>query len=61
MMGERTVMQEALFYEFSLEQHVPAAIWTASTSGSSSTTRISRLTGGLPSWRGTPHRAAARS
>jgi transposase len=24
MMGERTVMQEALFYNFSLEQHVPA-------------------------------------
>jgi transposase len=23
MMGERTVMQEALFYSFSLEQHVP--------------------------------------
>ena len=23
MMGERTVMQEALFYNFSLEQHVP--------------------------------------
>ncbi|QCN97488.1 hypothetical protein D3093_19925 (plasmid) [Azospirillum argentinense] len=25
MMGERTVMQEALFHEFSLERHVPAA------------------------------------
>jgi hypothetical protein len=24
MMGERTVLQEALFYEFSLERHVPA-------------------------------------
>jgi transposase len=24
MMGERTLMQEALFYEFNLEQHVPA-------------------------------------
>jgi hypothetical protein len=24
MMGERRVMQEALFYEFSLERHVPA-------------------------------------
>ena len=24
MMGERTLMQEALFYEFSLERHVPA-------------------------------------
>jgi transposase len=24
MMGERTVMQEALFYGFNLEQHVPA-------------------------------------
>ncbi len=23
MMGERTVMQEALFYSFSLERHVP--------------------------------------
>jgi len=23
-MGERTVMQEELFYEFSLERHVPA-------------------------------------
>ena len=23
MMGERTVAQETLFYEFSLEQHVP--------------------------------------
>jgi transposase len=26
MMGERTVMQEALFYSFSLEQHVPVDI-----------------------------------
>jgi len=25
MMGERTVAQEALFYEFSLERHIPAA------------------------------------
>ena len=24
MMGERTVMQEALFYSFSIENHVPA-------------------------------------
>ena len=24
MMGERTMMQEALFYEFSIERHVPA-------------------------------------
>ena len=24
MMGERTVMQEALFYSFSIEEHVPA-------------------------------------
>ena len=24
MMGERTVMQESLFYEFSLERHVPS-------------------------------------
>ena len=24
MMGERTVMQEALFYEFNIERHVPA-------------------------------------
>ena len=24
MMGERTVVQEALFYEFSLERHLPA-------------------------------------
>ena len=24
MMGERTVLQEALFYGFSLERHVPA-------------------------------------
>ena len=24
MMGERTVMQEALFYSFSIEDHVPA-------------------------------------
>ena len=24
MMGEQTVMQEALFYEFSIERHVPA-------------------------------------
>lgn len=24
MMGERRVVQEALFYEFSLERHVPA-------------------------------------
>lgn len=23
MMGDRTIMQEALFYNFSLEQHVP--------------------------------------
>lgn len=25
MMGERTVAQEALFYEFNLERHVPAS------------------------------------
>jgi hypothetical protein len=25
MMGERTVAQEALFYSFSLERHVPAS------------------------------------
>ena len=24
MMGERTVVQEALFYEFNLERHLPA-------------------------------------
>jgi hypothetical protein len=24
MMGERTVLQEALFYSFSIEDHVPA-------------------------------------
>ncbi|MER9833164.1 hypothetical protein NKJ73_30895 [Mesorhizobium sp. M0074] len=24
MMGERTVMQKALFYEFSIERHVPS-------------------------------------
>jgi len=24
MMGERTVMQEVLFYEFSIDRHVPA-------------------------------------
>jgi hypothetical protein len=24
MMGKRTVMQEALFYEFSIDRHVPA-------------------------------------
>ncbi len=33
MMGERTLMQEALFYEFSLERHVPALslkdLWNA--------------------------------
>ena len=39
MMGERRVAQEALFYEFSLERHVPAdhllrAInWVADLSG----------------------------
>lgn len=27
MMGERRVAQEALFYEFSLERHVPADHW----------------------------------
>jgi len=27
MMGERQVAQEALFYEFSLERHVPADHW----------------------------------
>jgi hypothetical protein len=26
-MGERRVAQEALFYEFSLERHVPADHW----------------------------------
>ena len=26
MMGERTVAQEALFYSFSLERHVPADV-----------------------------------
>ena len=27
MMGERQVAQEALFYEFSLDRHVPADHW----------------------------------
>jgi transposase len=27
MMGERRVAQDALFYEFSLERHVPADHW----------------------------------
>jgi hypothetical protein len=27
MMGERQVAQDSLFYEFSLEDHVPATIW----------------------------------
>ncbi len=27
MMGERRVAQEALFYEFSLERHVPVGHW----------------------------------
>lgn len=27
MMGERQVAQEALFYEFSLERHIPADQW----------------------------------
>ncbi|MBN9467268.1 MAG: IS5/IS1182 family transposase, partial [Bosea sp.] len=27
MMGERQVAQEALFYEFSLERHIPADHW----------------------------------
>ncbi|MCP4735084.1 MAG: IS5/IS1182 family transposase, partial [Bosea sp.] len=27
MMGERQMAQEALFYEFSLERHVPADHW----------------------------------
>jgi hypothetical protein len=27
MMGERQVAQEALFYEFSLERHVPVGHW----------------------------------
>jgi transposase len=30
MMGERQVAQEALFYEFSLERHVPADHWVRS-------------------------------
>ena len=33
MMGERTVMQEALFYGFSLEQHVPTDHLLRSMSG----------------------------
>ena len=34
MMGERTVAQEALFYSFSLERHVPADISCARLTGS---------------------------
>ena len=39
MMGERGVMQEALFYGFSLERHVPA-ITCFARSTVSSTCRI---------------------
>ena len=35
MMGERTVAQEALFYEFSLERHVPCDHLFARSTGSS--------------------------
>ncbi len=35
MMGERTVMQEALFYEFNLERHVPADHLLRRSTGSS--------------------------
>ena len=35
MMGERTLMQEALFYEFNLEQHVRPIICFARSTGSS--------------------------
>ena len=34
MMGERRVMQEALFYGFNLERHVPAAIHFARSTAS---------------------------
>lgn len=34
MMGERTVAQEALFYSFSLERHVPADHLLRSIAGS---------------------------
>ena len=35
MMGERRVMQEALFYGFSLERHVRTITWFARSTGSS--------------------------
>jgi len=35
MMGERTVMQEALFYEFSINRHVPAGDYCALSPASS--------------------------
>ena len=34
MMGERTVAQEALFYEFSLERHVPRITCFGQSTGS---------------------------
>ena len=44
MMGERTVMQEALFYGFSLERHVPSDHMLRSRSTGSSICRAFGLT-----------------
>ena len=40
MMGERRVMQEALFYGFSLERHVPTIICCERSTGSSTCRRF---------------------
>ncbi len=45
MMGERRVMQEALFYGFSLERHVPDDHLFARSTGSSTCPRFGRIWG----------------
>ena len=43
MMGERRVMQEALFYGFSLERQVPEIICFARSTGSSTFRRFESI------------------
>ena len=43
MMGKRRVMQEALFYGFSLERHVPDNHLLARSTGSSTFRRFERI------------------
>ncbi|MGF7054835.1 hypothetical protein GGC47_004039 [Bosea sp. OAE752] len=54
MMGERTVAQEALFYEFNLERHVPASRCSGPMARETRPSDASNPTGGQFSLHRTP-------